>query len=313
MTSAGLNEASGNTLKTSNSIQSDASQSKEVIGSLGSYLAKAREAANMTPADMAARLHLNIKHVLALEAENFENLPASTFIRGYLRGYARVLNLSEESLMNAYERSAHQAGQVTTQPALKQVGRITTVSPPRSYIVPVRHIPWVWIGGGLAVILLLILLYPLVGKLFTAQDPAPVATEKKAKEPAPGDGSLELTLPPPPPASNSPRSSIDSPPSGGIAADRSYRAAATPVYTAATVPGKIRIAYSGKPWAEMKDAQGKNLYAGTGKAGSSTEMEGMPPFAITLGYSPAITLEYNGRPVDTAAYKRNGTFHYQIG
>lgn len=65
------------------------------ITGFGLRLKTAREAANLSEKDAAARLNLSVKFIDIMEEENFAaGLPA-TFMRGYLRSYARMLNISD--------------------------------------------------------------------------------------------------------------------------------------------------------------------------------------------------------------------------
>ncbi len=63
--------------------------------SIGARLKKARETMGLTEKDAASRLNLNSKIITTIENDNFENGPPATFMRGYLRSYGRLLNLSE--------------------------------------------------------------------------------------------------------------------------------------------------------------------------------------------------------------------------
>jgi cytoskeleton protein RodZ len=65
---------------------------------LGERLKSAREALRLTEKEAAARLHLNTAIITLMENENFLNGPPAAFLRGYLRSYARLLNLSENEI-----------------------------------------------------------------------------------------------------------------------------------------------------------------------------------------------------------------------
>ena len=70
----------------------------------GARLRQAREAANLRVGDIATALRLEPKMIAALESDSFDRLPAPTFVRGYLRGYARTVGLAPEPLLDLYER-----------------------------------------------------------------------------------------------------------------------------------------------------------------------------------------------------------------
>lgn len=67
----------------------------------GLLLKKARESAQLTEKEVAARLYLNSNLISIMENENFENAPPATFICGYLRSYARLLNIPEADIKMA--------------------------------------------------------------------------------------------------------------------------------------------------------------------------------------------------------------------
>ena len=74
----------------------------------GAHLRQAREAANISADKMAASLLLGPKTIEALEADSFDRLPAPTFVRGYLRSYARLLGLPAGPILEMYDRHGFQ-------------------------------------------------------------------------------------------------------------------------------------------------------------------------------------------------------------
>ena len=70
----------------------------------GEQLRTAREAAGMSVHEISTQMRLDSRVVLALEDDDYESLPAPTFIRGYLRGYARLLDLPPEPIIQAFEQ-----------------------------------------------------------------------------------------------------------------------------------------------------------------------------------------------------------------
>ena len=70
----------------------------------GARLREAREAANITVDKVAASLLLDSDTIRALEADAFDRLPAPTFVRGYLRGYARIVGLPAGPILDLYDR-----------------------------------------------------------------------------------------------------------------------------------------------------------------------------------------------------------------
>ena len=75
-------------------------ESVEELQWSGHRLRQAREALNLTQVDVALQLHLNVKLIQALEDNNENELPARTYLIGYLRNYARLLNLSADTFID---------------------------------------------------------------------------------------------------------------------------------------------------------------------------------------------------------------------
>ena len=73
----------------------------------GHQLRTARAKAGLSLEEVSARLHLDRRTLDMLENEDFDDLPAPTFIRGYLRSYARLLGLPPEPIVEAFDRQGY--------------------------------------------------------------------------------------------------------------------------------------------------------------------------------------------------------------
>lgn len=67
---------------------------------IGATLRAARESQGLTVSDVAERIKFSIRQVEALEADDASHLPQGTFLRGFIRSYARYLHLDEALLLN---------------------------------------------------------------------------------------------------------------------------------------------------------------------------------------------------------------------
>lgn len=77
--------------------------SSELLLGIGPRLAAAREAKGLSTAEVASKLRLGVRQVEALEAEAFEQLPGEVFVRGFIRNYARFLELDPDELLPSQE------------------------------------------------------------------------------------------------------------------------------------------------------------------------------------------------------------------
>ncbi len=105
----------------------------------GERLRAAREAAGLSLSQVSARLRLDTRTLEALESGSYGSLPAPTFVRGYLRSYARLLDLEPEPIVDAFDRCG------LAPPPL--VADIAQPGQARSGDVPVRVVTYLVIIG----------------------------------------------------------------------------------------------------------------------------------------------------------------------
>ena len=74
-----------------------------VVSHPGQLLREAREAAGIDQRELAEELYLTLHYVQAIEAGEFSRLPGSTFVRGYLRSYAKRMGIPEHRVMELYD------------------------------------------------------------------------------------------------------------------------------------------------------------------------------------------------------------------
>lgn len=84
------------------------------ITGMGVRLKKARESMHLSEKEAAARLYLNPRIITVIENEAFTEGPPITFMRGYLRSYARMLNLPENEIKAGLDELETIYPQVTT-------------------------------------------------------------------------------------------------------------------------------------------------------------------------------------------------------
>ncbi|XOV82139.1 MAG: helix-turn-helix domain-containing protein [bacterium] len=164
----------------------------------GVALAKAREAADITQREVSDALNLPVSTIAAIEQDDREHLPADVFTRGYIRAYARLLQLDPGPLVAAFgggpdanERSAASAAQTAAgeNPTGRGSGTTMTVRLP-AYLTPVRLL----VGGGLLLLLIILAVW------FFATDTPPEPDSKRTATSASTDASMAAAADSTPPA-----------------------------------------------------------------------------------------------------------------
>lgn len=125
--------------------KNDQQQDSEHPQTLGDYLRREREAKRITIDTIAKDLKLNAKYVKALEANQYDALPADPYVRVYLRSIAKYLLLdSEEILARFYKEQGLTPPKSHHETSTKL--NISTVEPERKF------------GPGIIILVIVILL-----------------------------------------------------------------------------------------------------------------------------------------------------------
>lgn len=92
--------------KQSNTANDDASDRADVQSTdFGRLLTAARKAQNHTIEEVSGYLKIPARTIIALEASDHESLPVATFTQGYIRTYAKFLEIPTDDVLKIYNRA----------------------------------------------------------------------------------------------------------------------------------------------------------------------------------------------------------------
>ena len=275
------------------------------LAAVGARLAKVREQQQLELATVATRLHLRQEVVLAIENGDEAQLPAVTFIRGYIKSYARLLEIDDSTLMAQLPLS----GEHRPEP-LRRVGmRRPGIS---------LHIGK-WLLWGMVLVLLgLFVSYgvPMLERLWSGRGAEPVVDQLELPQSDAGveDDALALPVLPQQDAGQAQQDTSVAEPEAGseppVAEAVAEPVPETPApdtakqeVPPAAGPAVIQMRFKEDSWVEM-EAQGRKLVAGIQRAGSERTVRADPPIHILLGNAPGVELVYRGEVVDIKPYQR---------
>jgi cytoskeleton protein RodZ len=268
----------------------------------GAQLRAAREAAGLSLDQVAQQLKLAPRQVKALEEENFGVLPGRTFTRGFMRNYARLLNLDPDLLVAHLPDAAHAPS--LEPPPLHSTG--TTMAE-----LPTAHARAPSFGRWLIPLVLVASIVAAAGyEWYRGRPAAGHAAPPRATETAPAQTTPNTSTTPLPnpvaPDSGAPGTAAPPATSGGLAPSGTAQPARSPQAAAgdAAVDAVLVIRYEGPSWTEIRDSAGQTLISRLVDADSVEPFDGAPPFSVVIGNAKAVTLVYHGQPVDLAPYTR---------
>jgi len=72
------------------------------MSSFGEELRRERELREFTLREVSESTKISLRHLEALERNDFEQLPGGVFNRGFVRAYAQFIGVDPEAMVNAY-------------------------------------------------------------------------------------------------------------------------------------------------------------------------------------------------------------------
>jgi cytoskeleton protein RodZ len=268
----------------------------------GQTLAAARNQLNLSVAEVSRQIKFGVKQIVAIEADDYDKLPGTTFVRGMIRSYAKLLQLDPQPLLAELGRR--------DVPAAAMVDLHTSEQEP--FLESGRKSNRIYVLLSLAAMLAVAV---VVYEWYFSPAPTGEAVAVAPKRP---QGGVAQT---PPSASAQPvetqpveaqpvqpRLSAETERAGETAAqtvEPRESAMPPPDAEAANAPGgskRIELEFDQVSWVQIKQADGKILLSRLNPAGSKQSIEGEPPFEVVIGNAPNVRLIYDDAPVDLRPY-----------
>ena len=305
----------------------------------GVRLRNAREQLGLSQQAVAERLCLKVSTVRDIEEDKAPAELASTFLRGYIRSYARLVHIPEEELLPMMEKQAPvRAAKVAPMQSFslgkqnkKRDGWLMSFTWLVLFVVIGLTVAWWWqnhkaqqeeittMADQSSVELKASGSESQNIPLNTGTDAtsAPAATDTTADNSAatPVETAPAATAAPTDTAQNN---AVVAPSQANVdatAAQTTAPAAQTaapgalptdPAQTAAPVAdaNALVMNFSADCWLEVTDATGKKLFSGLQRKGGNLNLAGQAPYKLKIGAPAAVQIEFQGKPVDLSRFIR---------
>jgi cytoskeleton protein RodZ len=272
-----------------------------VNADFGSVLSEARKAQNFTVEDISEHLKIPVHTIVDIEGNNLDALPAPTFTQGYIRVYAKFLEISEDAVLEMYNSAVPHENSTDLKPRSNLPGEASSQSP----LIKLTTI--VLILAGITAV--------VFGSFQYYQEKADVM-EDELESKAPSFTGSSLDSPTELRAAEEPEDtdSLDSITDTQEDLDDSALLAVTDisvedaeeVETVEAVPetDTLEIYADEGSWMEVRDASRARLFYNMVPVGGSKVLTGEAPFRISLGNARTTRLVVNGVDIDISEYIR---------
>ncbi len=293
----------------------------------GTLLKNKREAQGMTQKQVADRLRLRVSVIEDIENNRFESQQVTTFTRGYLRSYAKVVGLDEKIVLSALEQTADikpKAQDVEMQSFSRKTkhekhnSRIMLLTWIIALVITGISAVWWWQNqqdNSLSQVVTdsnvevsepsaeeLVDIDSISTDELIASAPAEAMTSEETPV-------VDETINEVPEVDVSPE--VREPITVGEGTEETAEPVAiveeTPVVEepAVVVPegmSLLTMKFNSDCWIQVKDANGRTLVTGTRKPGQDVELTGKAPFNVILGAPEGVTMTFASEPVDLSRY-----------
>ncbi len=315
-------------------MNTEATHDQNAALSTGVRLRNAREQLGLSQQAVAERLCLKVSTVRDIEEDKAPAELASTFLRGYIRSYAKLVHIPEEELLPMMEKQA---------PV-----RAAKVAPMQSFSLGKRRkkrdgwlMSFTW--------LVLFVVIGLTGawwwqnhkaqqeEITTMADQSSAELNNSAGE---GAQSIPLNTDTSATASETPTATANTPDTttAQTAAPAVNQTAQAPADSAVVSPSQANVEtapattannavqplpsdpagvtaapadpnalvmnFNADCWLEVTDATGKKLFSGLQRKDGTLNLAGQAPYKLKIGAPAAVQIQFQGKPVDLSRFIR---------
>lgn len=304
----------------------------------GSRLRNAREQLGLSQQAVAERLCLKVSTVRDIEEDKAPAELASTFLRGYIRSYARLVHIPEEELLPMMEKQAPvRAAKVAPMQSFslgkrrkKRDGWLMSFTWLVLFVVVGLTVAWWWQNHKAQQEEITTMADQSSVELNnssntgsqdvpmdTGATSAPAAPEATAPTTAPADTAATQTpaqTTTPAPATDAQNNAVVAPSQANVdpaATAQTTGSVATGLptdpaqsATPAVDPNALVMNFTADCWLEVTDATGKKLFSGLQRKDGNLNLVGQAPYKLKIGAPAAVQIQYQGKPVDLSRFIR---------
>ncbi|EAQ54690.1 MULTISPECIES: cytoskeleton protein RodZ [Vibrio] len=303
-------------------------QTKETVApeiEAGTLLKNKRESLGLTQKQISDRLKLRVTLIQQIEENQFESDQVATFMRGYIRSYAKYVNLDEKVVLSALHHAGdaqHQEQEMLSfsrkTKTEKHNSRIMILTWSIFAVIAGISSLWWWQNQQQDTLSQSLANTESSEELAVEESLAPEFTSLEvieAEQNEEGSSVVESTddLAAISDAEDSVTSTDETTAQQATETEQTAEvavnaeiAANAEAVEASTAPeaviNELVMQFSADCWIQVKDASGKTLSTGIKKAGQSLNLSGTAPYKVILGAPEGVSMTFASEPVDLSGY-----------
>lgn len=271
----------------------------------GSLLAAARKRQNRSVEEIADELNLSVSQIRTIELDQSEGLPEPTYVRGYIRSYARLLGMDVDEVLQHYlnpdwrksasleemPRGIGSSEEIVT--GWFTFGRLF------AFLVTAALLVFVWYSG-------------VISSLFGGSESGSTGSQESTQI-ASSSSSVESVQP-----LNSPDELPQDTPEPAVleVSDAEVPVTETPVTNSAPAvqtATTITLSFSATSWVDIRDEQDNRLAYDSFPAGETLQVSGEGLLSVFIGTAQAVTVQVNEQPYDISQYRKGMYAQFTVG
>lgn len=309
----------------------------------GDMLQQLRKEKELSVQDVSEKIHLEPRIIEALEANNFDILPAATYARGYLRSYAKLLGADAEEIIALYNNNAPAAPEII--PEVKHPTQTSSTDKPVkafSYLITLILVLLVvaWWQSDFVVEPSTTAPNNQVDEVETdtmeiteavQATTLPVSEEREQEQTTLVEETAEMAIQSAETESTatnlteSTNTLLEQDASDQIGSGDQQTEFAGESETQQQVideqdlidrrgqgPDEVSITLNADSWVEVFESDGDKLYLNLARAGKTLILRGTQPISVLLGFSQGAEVTFNGEQINHAPYSRSGIARFWL-
>ncbi|MFA0405668.1 MULTISPECIES: cytoskeleton protein RodZ [unclassified Vibrio] len=288
----------------------------------GTLLKNKRESLGLTQKQISDRLKLRVTLIQQIEENQFESDQVATFMRGYIRSYAKYVNLDEKVVLSALHHAGdaqHQEQEMLSfsrkTKTEKHNSRIMILTWSIFAVIAGISSLWWWQNQQQDTLSQSLANTESSEELAVEESLAPEFTSLEVIEAEQNEAGASVvedteglaaisdaedTSDAVTPADETPaQQATETEPTAEVAANAEAVEAST---APEAVANELVMQFSADCWIQVKDATGKTLSTGIKKAGQSLNLSGTAPYKVILGAPEGVSMTFASEPVDLSGY-----------